>query len=64
MMRRTLAVGLGLAVSACGGNGRPQVTAAPPAAPVVAQAPVFTPPAPKPYVDPIASLIAASQQHF
>jgi membrane-bound lytic murein transglycosylase D len=64
MMRRTLAVGLGLAVSACGGNGRPQVTATPPAAPVVAQAQVPTPAAPKTHIDPIAALIATSQQHF
>jgi membrane-bound lytic murein transglycosylase D len=64
MMRRTLAVGLGLAVSACSGNGKPQVSATPPAAPVVAQAPVAQAPAPKPYVDPIAALITTSQHHF
>ena len=65
LMRRTLAVGLGLAVAACGASSRPKVSAKAPAAPVVqTQAP---PPAPAPakvFVDPVASLITASQQHF
>src|SRR5215204_2585509 len=65
MMRRTLAVGLSLVVSACSGNSRPKVAATPPPAPVVAQAPAGARPAtPKPYIDPIDALIAQSQQHF
>jgi len=63
-MRRSLAVGLGLTVAACGGNSRPQVTASAPPAPVVSQAPAPVAPAPKPLVDPIAALITTSQQHF
>jgi membrane-bound lytic murein transglycosylase D len=63
MMRRTLAVGLGLAVSACGANTRPQVTPVPPAAPVVIRTPVPAPD-PKPPVDPVTALIDTSQQHF
>src|SRR6266545_1275673 len=67
MMRRTLALGLGLAVSACGTNTRPQVSATPPAAPVVAQhvqTQAQPAAAPKPLIDPVATLIATSQQHF
>jgi membrane-bound lytic murein transglycosylase D len=49
-------------VAACGANPKPQAPAAPPPAPVVAVTP---PPAPlKVFVDPVASLIATSQQHF
>jgi len=63
MMRRTLAAGLGLAVAACGGNGKPAVTAKVPPAPVVAAAPQ-PPVPPKPTVDPVAALIARSVKHF
>ena len=64
MMRRTLAAGLGLAVAACGGNTKPQVTATLPApAPVVAAAPQAPAP-PKAVLDPVAALIATSQKHF
>ncbi len=64
MMRRTLAAGFCLALAACGGNPKPQVPATPPApAKVVAAAP--QPPAPaRPVPDPVASLIASSQNHF
>lgn len=64
MMRRTLAVGLGLAVAACGGNSRPQIAATPPPAPAALQQPVPPPPAPKPVVDPVAALISTSRNHF
>src|SRR3954454_19864639 len=64
MMRRTLAAGFCLALAACGGNPKPQVPATPPAPDkVVAAAP--QPPAPAKMVpDPVASLIASSQNHF
>ena len=62
MMRRTLAVGLCAVVAACGANPKPQAPAAPPPAPVVAVTPQPAPP--KVFVDPVASLIATSQQHF
>ena len=65
LMRRTLAVGLGLVATACGASSRPQVVAKKPAPPVTqTQAP---PPAPAPAkvsVDPVAALISTSQQHF
>ena len=64
MMRRTLAAGLGLAVAACGGNTKPQVTATVPTpAPVVAAAPQ-PPPTPTPLIDPVTTLIGTSQKHF
>ncbi|MEO6235786.1 MAG: LysM peptidoglycan-binding domain-containing protein [Vicinamibacterales bacterium] len=62
MMRWTLAAGFCVALTACGGHAKPQVTAAPaprPAA-ITPQVPVASKPAP----DPIATLIATSQRHF
>src|SRR3954463_14404727 len=66
MMRRTLAAGFCLALAACGGNPKPQAPATPPApAKVVAAAPQPPGPAPaRPVPDPVASLIASSQNHF
>ena len=64
MMRRTLAVGLGLLVSACGAKSRPEVSAKPaPTTAVKQQAP---PPAavPKPLIDPVDALITTSRAHF
>ena len=62
MMRRTLAVGLCAVVAACGANPKPQAPAAPPPAPAVAVTPPPAPP--KVFVDPVASLLTMSQQHF
>jgi membrane-bound lytic murein transglycosylase D len=49
-------------VGACAANPKPQVQSAPPPAPVATVAP--QPPAPKPIVDPVDTLISTSQQHF
>ena len=63
MMRKTFGVGFCVLVAACGGNSKPQTTPTAPPAPVVTVAP--QPPAPpKPIVDPVDTLIAASQRHF
>jgi membrane-bound lytic murein transglycosylase D len=63
MMRRTFVAGLSLALAACGGNQKPQVTATTPAPrPVVVAA---QPPAPpQRLADPVVTLIASSQRHF
>ncbi|HEY7285591.1 MAG TPA: LysM peptidoglycan-binding domain-containing protein [Vicinamibacterales bacterium] len=50
-------------LAACGGNPKPQTAATPPPAQKAAPAASQTP-APAPAVDPIASLIDRSQQHF
>ena len=63
MMRRTFGVGLCVLVGACGANPKPQVPVAPPAAPVAKSAPQ-PPVAPAAFADPVATLIATSQQHF
>lgn len=63
MMRRTIAAACCVVLAACGAKPKPQVTAKPPAPPVVKSA--AQPPAPsKPLPDPVATLIAASQRHF
>ena len=68
MMRRTLLTAMaiaGLTAAACGGNPKPQVRATPPApSPHQTAAAVKAPTPPPPVVDPIASLIANSQQRF
>jgi peptidoglycan lytic transglycosylase D len=66
MMRRTFGVGLCVLVGACGANPKPQVAAKQPAPPAVAATVVAPqPPAPpKPFVDPVDSLITTSQHHF
>src|SRR3954462_10593416 len=63
-MRRTLAMGLGLAVSACGASNRPQVAPKAAAAQAAPQAPAATPPPAPVFVDPVAALISTSQKHF
>ena len=63
MMRRTLAAGFCVALTACGGHAKPQVTAAAPPPRPAAVTPQ-TPAAPKPAPDPISTLIATSQHHF
>jgi membrane-bound lytic murein transglycosylase D len=63
MMRKTIGVGLCVLVGACGANPKPQVRATPPPPPVVTVAPQ-PPAAPKPIVDPVATLISTSQRHF
>jgi peptidoglycan lytic transglycosylase D len=63
MMRRTIAAGFCVALAACGANSKPQISATPPPAPAVTVAP--QPPAPaKAPIDPVATLMAASQRHF
>src|SRR4051812_3612853 len=63
-MRRTLAMGLGLAVSACGASNRPQVAPNAAAAQVAPQVPPAAPPPAPVFVDPVAALISTSQKHF
>src|SRR5258708_9467388 len=62
MTRTTTAAGLCLALAACGANPKPQVRSTPPPPPAIT-APQ-PPPPPTPLVDPVATLVAASQRHF
>ena len=64
MMRRTIGVGLCVLVGACGANPKPQVPTAPPAAVPAAKPAPQPPAAPAAFADPVATLIATSQQHF
>lgn len=63
MMRRTLTAGFCMALAACGGNAKPQVTAAPPPPRPITVAPQ-APAAARPVVDQVATLIGTSQRHF
>jgi membrane-bound lytic murein transglycosylase D len=62
-MRRTIAAACCIALAACGAKPKPQVTAKAPA-PVVAKVASQPPAPPKPVLDPVATLISASQRHF
>jgi peptidoglycan lytic transglycosylase D len=66
MIRKTLGVGLCVLVGACGANPKPQAAATRPAPPppVVAAAPQQPPAPPKPFVDPVETLVNTSQRHF
>jgi membrane-bound lytic murein transglycosylase D len=65
MTRSTFAAGFCVALAACGGNPKPQVSVPVPAPAAPAVQIVTPPPAPpKPAVDPVATLIATSQRRF
>src|SRR5438132_6294415 len=62
MMSRTLVAGLCVGLAACGVTPRPQVSAPPPVR--LVQVTPEPPAAPKPVIDPVATLMAESQRHF
>jgi len=65
MIRKTFGVGLCVLVGACGASPKPQVTPKPaPPAPVAVVTPQQVPAPPKPFADPVDTLIATSKQHF
>jgi peptidoglycan lytic transglycosylase D len=57
-------VGAFALATACGANPKPQIVTAPPQPPVTVRQAPAPPPPPPVFVDPIASLIQTSQQHF